>query len=416
MQTPPLPHISLWRAEFTDPATEHAYRADVQHRMARQLRTALWVWAALMLLFAVPDYQALGPSPVFWTLFAYRAATVLVLLPTAYVLRTRTHLAPQGYVAMGLELAGFPFFFLFLLLRPEMRVWTVGMVMVLNLSLFIFLPGRVVLGAWVALFSILGTVATSMLRGSDPALAPGLAMLLTLPAVVGFVSANRLQRVQRQEFVVRTRLQQANAALQDEIARGNALQAELQRQATTDPLTGLFNRREFGRRFALDLARADRDGHPFSVALFDLDHFKQINDQHGHAAGDDVLRHVARLAQDCFRNIDSVGRMGGEEFAVLLPGASLLDAAAVAQRFVQRLAATPVEQGELTIHLTATLGVAQRLPSERLLDDVLQRADAALYEGKRAGRHCVMLAMPHGPARRHAPPSQPAVASAGPAG
>jgi diguanylate cyclase (GGDEF)-like protein len=407
MQTAPLPNISLWRAEFTDTATEQAYRADVQPRMARQLRTALCVWAGLMLLFAVPDYLALGPSPVFWTFFAYRAAMVLVLLAAAHVLRTRPHLAPQGRVAMGLQLAGFPFFFLFLLLRPELRVWTVGMVMVLNLSLFIFIPGRVVLGAWVALFSIVGTVATSVLRGSDPALAPGLAMLLALPAIVGFVSANRLQRVQRQEFVVRTRLQLANAALHDEIARGNALQAELQRQATTDPLTGLYNRREFGRRFALDLARSDRDGHPLSVALFDLDHFKHINDRYGHAAGDDVLRHVARLAQDCFRNVDCVGRIGGEEFAVLLPGASLPDAAAVAQRFVERLAVTPVQQGDVTIRLTATLGVAQRMPGERLLDELLQRADAALYEGKHAGRHRVMLAMPEGPAQRHVPQASP---------
>lgn len=409
METAPIPPISLWRAEFTDAATEQAYRADVQGHMARQLRIALWVWAALLMLFALPDYQALGASPAFWSLLGYRAATALLLLMTARALRTRPHLAPQGHLMMALEMVGYPFFFLFLFLRPEMRTWTIGMLMVVNLSLFIFVPGRVALGAWVALVGITGSVLTLLLTGTALSLAPGLTLLLTLPAVVGFISANRLQRAQRQEFVVRSRLQQANAALQDEIARRTALQAELQRQATTDPLTGLANRREFGRRFALDLARAERDASPLSVALLDLDHFKKINDQFGHAAGDEVLRQVARLCHECFRSIDSVGRMGGEEIAVLLPGATLQQAAAVAHRFAQRLAASPVAHGEQTIHLSATLGVAERLPEERTLEAILHRADQALYAGKHAGRNCVMLAQPESPALRHAPePAHPA--------
>lgn len=403
METAPIPPISLWRAEFTDAATEQAYRADVQGRMARQLRIALWVWATLLMLFALPDYQALGNSPGFRALLGYRAATALLLLLAARALRTRPHLAPQGHLVMVLEMVGYPFFFLFQFLQPEMRTSTIGMLMVVNLSLFIFVPGRVALGAWVALVGVAGSVASLLLTGTALALAPGLTLLLTLPAVVGFISANRLQRAQRQEFVVRSRLQQANAALQDEIARRTALQAELQRQATTDPLTGLLNRREFGRRFGLDLARAERDASPLSVALLDLDHFKKINDQFGHAAGDEVLRQVARLSHECFRSIDCVGRMGGEEFAVLLPGATLPQAATVAQRFAQRLAATLVVHGEQTIHLSATLGVAERLPEERTLDAMLQRADQALYAGKNAGRNCVMLALPEGPAQRHAP-------------
>ena len=116
-----------------------------------------------------------------------------------------------------------------------------------------------------------------------------------------------------------------------------------------------------------------------------------------------MLRQVARLSHECFRSIDCVGRMGGEEFAVLLPGATLPQAATVAQRFAQRLAATLVVHGEQTIHLSATLGVAERLPEERTLDAMLQRADQALYAGKNAGRNCVMLALPEGTAQRHAP-------------
>lgn len=392
MQNALLAHISLWRAEFSDPAVEQAYQADVQPRMAWQLRTALWVWAALVLLFALPDYLVMGGSKAFWALATYRGATAVALLAAAFALRTRPHLAPQGRLAMGLELAGFPFFFLYLLLRPELRATTIGMIMVVNLSLFIFVPGRVALGAWVAAGGIAGTVATLLFMGFGGENLPGLVMLLSLPAVVGFISANRLQRIQRQEFVVRTRLQQTNAALQEEIARSAELQAELLRQATTDPLTGLPNRREFERCFARDAARADRDASPLCVAVFDLDHFKSINDQYGHGAGDEVLRRVAQLARDCFRSVDSVGRIGGEEFAVLLPGATAQDAAAVAQRFVDRLGGTRVERGDFAIRVTATVGVAERLPGESTLDTLLQRADAALYEGKHAGRNCVVLA------------------------
>lgn len=392
MQNAPLPRISLWQAEFVDPAIEQAYRADMQARMAWQLRTALWVWAALVLLFALPDYLTMGASPAFWQLTAYRVCSALALLLSAYALRKRPHLAPQGRLAMGLELAGFPFFFLYLLLRPDLRATTIGMIMVINLSLFIFVPGRVALVAWVAACAIAGTIATLVLTGTPPGQLPGLLMLLGLPAVIGFISANRLQRAQRQEFVVRTRLRQTNAALQAEVARSAELQAELLRQATTDPLTGLPNRREFDRCFARDAARADREGSPLAVAVFDLDHFKSINDGYGHGTGDDVLRHVAQLARHCFRSVDSVGRIGGEEFAVLLPGASGQDAVAVAQRFVDRLGGTPVELSGFRRHVTATVGVAERQPGENTLDAVLRRADAALYEGKHSGRNRVVLA------------------------
>lgn len=401
MDTATLPRISLWRAEFIDAHTETAYRADVQERMARQQRIALWVWAGLLLLFALPDYQALGASPVFWALLAYRAGTAALLLAGAHLLRTRPHWAPRGHLVMALEMVGFPFFFLFIILRPEMRAWTIGMIMVVNLSLFIFVPGRVALSAWVALVGVLGTAATLLLTGTVPSNGPGLVLILGLPAVVGFVSANRLQRAQRQEFVVRARLQEANAALHDEIARRIALQDELQRQATTDPLTGLSNRREFARCFAHELARTERTAAPLSLALLDLDRFKKINDQYGHAAGDAVLRHVARLCRECFRSVDSVGRMGGEEIAVLLPGANLQQAAAVAQRFALRLAATPLIHGENTIAVTATVGVAERTAQETALDPLLLRADRALYAGKEAGRNCVMLAHPDGAPHKH---------------
>ncbi len=394
---PPTPALSAWRAEFIHPADEHAFRTSVQHSMARQLRVALALWAGLLLLFALPDLQVLGAaSPLFWQLLAYRGAMAALLLGAAGVLRRQPHWATDGRLVAWIAVIGYPFYFLLFHVREDVRIWTVGMVMFMQFCMFLFLPGRVVAFVPVAVFGVVGSLLSFVLLGRPPATLLGLAFLLTLPALVGYVAAARLQRVQRQEFALRQRLSETNAALQAEIAQRIELQAELERQATTDPLTGLVNRREFSRRFALDLARTQRDASPLSLVLIDLDHFKRINDQYGHAAGDAVLRTLAQLSHGCFRSIDTVGRLGGEEFAVLLPGADLQCAAQAARRLAQRLAETPVEHDGQCIVAGMTAGVAQRLPSEDSLDSLLQRADLALYAGKQAGRARTMLALPDG--------------------
>ena len=394
---PPTPALSAWRAEFIHPADEHAFRTSVQHSMARQLRVALALWAGLLLLFALPDLQVLGAtSPLFWQLLAYRGAMAALLLGAAGVLRRQPHWATDGRLVAWIAVIGYPFYFLLFHVREDVRIWTVGMVMFMQFCMFLFLPGRVVAFVPVAVFGVVGSLLSFVLLGRPPATLLGLAFLLTLPALVGYVAAARLQRVQRQEFALRQRLSETNAALQAEIAQRIELQAELERQATTDPLTGLVNRREFSRRFALDLARTQRDASPLSLVLIDLDHFKRINDQYGHAAGDAVLCTLARLSGSCFRSIDTVGRLGGEEFAVLLPGADLQCAAQAARRLAQRLADTPVEHEGQRIVAGMTAGVVQRLPSEDNLDSLLQRADLALYAGKQAGRARTMLALPDG--------------------
>jgi len=172
--------------------------------------------------------------------------------------------------------------------------------------------------------------------------------------------------------------------------------AKLHQLATLDPLTGVFNRRSFEELARKTCAQHARLQRPLALLVMDLDHFKRINDQYGHAAGDAVLCTLARLSGSCFRSIDTVGRLGGEEFAVLLPGADLQCAAQAARRLAQRLADTPVEHEGQRIVAGMTAGVVQRLPSEDNLDSLLQRADLALYAGKQAGRARTMLALPDG--------------------
>ncbi|HSW08110.1 GGDEF domain-containing protein [Aquabacterium sp.] len=161
-----------------------------------------------------------------------------------------------------------------------------------------------------------------------------------------------------------------------------------------DGLTGLLNRRAMQEAIDQQLARSRRAGDTFAVVMLDLDHFKTINDRFGHPVGDAALKHVAALLQAGLRDVDRLGRFGGEEFVVLLPRLTLAEAAAVAESLRERLSAQPLPRPEGPLPLAASWGVAEwRGPSE---DEsrVLLRADQALYRAKADGRNRVALAAP----------------------
>jgi diguanylate cyclase (GGDEF)-like protein/PAS domain S-box-containing protein len=179
-----------------------------------------------------------------------------------------------------------------------------------------------------------------------------------------------------------------NLVLRDASARRDASQA-LRQSLWCDHLTGLANRRAFFEAAAAELDRAARSGRPLSVALVDADRFKQINDGHGHAAGDAALRQLARNLEAGFRPSDTVARIGGEEFAVLLLGSDAEAAEAAAARLCQAVAARPVVVDGQSIALTVSVGVATLGDGAQDLDSLLQRADAALYQAKSDGRNRV---------------------------
>lgn len=184
------------------------------------------------------------------------------------------------------------------------------------------------------------------------------------------------------------------------VARTLLLHERISRLANVDALTGLNNRRHLTERFDHELARADRYGGGLAVVMVDIDHFKSINDQHGHEAGDHVLRDVAHTLRAGVRAIDLVGRWGGEEFVVVLAGTTLEGAKIVAERLRASVEAMPSPVDGLA-GVTCSLGVATRR-AEEPRDEVLARADAALYRAKRAGRNRAELDLP---ARRASSPS-----------
>ena len=179
----------------------------------------------------------------------------------------------------------------------------------------------------------------------------------------------------------------------------------LHHQAHHDPLTGLLNRRAMTQALQTEWLRMKRLGTPFTLISIDIDHFKHINDVYGHDLGDQVLCSVAECLRQQVRLIDSVGRMGGEEFLVLMPGcAAQPDGLITAERLRLALTQRPLKAGPtIPMAVTASWGVTDAQPQDADVQQVLQRADAALYAAKRAGRNHVML--------QNAPEQPPAGAS-----
>lgn len=189
-------------------------------------------------------------------------------------------------------------------------------------------------------------------------------------------------------------LAQAHAELAARMQEIEALNVALREQAMRDPLTGLLNRRAFHDAVARDVARARRGGAPLAVIMIDVDHFKRVNDDHGHEAGDRALVALAAILRDGVRASDLACRFGGEEFVVALPGMPVDLAAARADAWREAFAAAGlVGAGGAALRVTLSAGVAA-LGADASIDAALRRADEALYAAKRDGRDRVVVAVP----------------------
>lgn len=184
-----------------------------------------------------------------------------------------------------------------------------------------------------------------------------------------------------------------NEQLTDKLRHAND---ELSKLAATDPLTGLANRRSFDDALKRDISRAQRTGEPLCVLILDVDHFKVINDTHGHGFGDFVLTRIGDVLRSALRQGDFPARWGGEEFVALLPASPADGGKVVAERIRVTLEQTPIVAHGKTIRVTASFGVAEFVKdaSADPIRPLIERADAALYEAKRTGRNKVVVAPP----------------------
>jgi two-component system, cell cycle response regulator len=202
-----------------------------------------------------------------------------------------------------------------------------------------------------------------------------------------------IRPVDRNELLARTATQVRRKRLQDRLQESYRRSLAL---ALTDELTGLYNRRYLDAHLDELIERVHQDGISAAVLMFDIDHFKQVNDTHGHAAGDDVLKELAARTVNSVRSVDLVARWGGEEFVVVMPETDLAIATAVAERLRAAVAREPftVKEGGKNLPVTISIGVTAATERGDDRDKILKRADAALYTAKTRGRNCVIVRSP----------------------
>jgi diguanylate cyclase len=359
----PLPPL-LWACLLRmKPGHPHASSRAVQIQL--RLKPLGLALAALVLSWIPVDYLAL-PAPEFGQILALRLVLATLLAGLAM-------LPPvQGSAGALLRLLAL------MLLQVAFYGWMARIVGMSDSALlqlgYQLYPYLVV--AQIAIFPL--AVAEAMLLALPALAAVVLRLLIGEPAAnLGALSSLWLL-----------------AALSGIAAAASASQLALlisllgaRRQASEDPLTGLANRRLLDRRLAAEIARARREIKPLSAISLDLDHFKRVNDTFGHAAGDEVLVHVAHILRAELRGADLAARSGGEEFCLLLPGIAGDDAWSVAERIRQRVEANPTElEGGTSVPVTVSLGIAT-LQQDDSADALLARADQAMYRAKRDGRN-----------------------------
>jgi len=197
--------------------------------------------------------------------------------------------------------------------------------------------------------------------------------------------------IERDELISRSRTQISRRRYEERLRDNYTFSVNA---AVTDSLTGMYNRRYLESHFARISARLAEVGKPISALMLDIDHFKNVNDTHGHEAGDEILQVIAKRIQSNMRGFDTAVRLGGEEFVVLLPDSSLAAGAAAAERLClsiskEKISVSSIDGG---LDITVSIGVACVLAGESDLDNLLRHADAALYEAKHTGRNKVMTA------------------------
>jgi diguanylate cyclase len=232
-------------------------------------------------------------------------------------------------------------------------------------------------------FSNAGAVASRRNLRRDPIVESRVLGALVAPAV------RYRSRIERYETLVGDDVSAQLAAATARIAELESSLREARDVASHDPLTGAFNRRGMTDAFAREAARAQRTGQPLALALIDLDDFKRVNDQHGHAVGDAALVHLTRVIGETLRPTDLCGRLGGEEFVLMMPGSDHAAAQHALARLQAAIAAQPVPVAHTQVTLAFSAGLVLGQQSESL-EHMLARADSAVYRAKAAGKRCVV--------------------------
>lgn len=377
---------------LSDDAVERAYRDWAHPETVRQTRWALIAAGFLFALYIPADLSRYGFSTAASGLILLRlvvAAGAWLVALSVRGIRTPDRLA--GTV-LTFELLALPLHWIIVanyydgVLAPALTE------LLFVLALYLLIPNRLPLMALAGLCASVGYFWIAYQRlGMETGPLLQLATLLLAANALGVVYAHRTQRLQRNQFWELMEERRLRHALEQEVERRERLESELRQLATTDPLTGAWNRRHFLELAAKEVNRSRRYARPLAVMLIDIDNFKRINDTVGHAAGDQVLTRLSRVLRRTLRKPDAFGRLGGDEFAVLAPE---LDEDAARQMAERLREAMEMNLPGADFQVTISIGVAAWRETEESIEPAMHRADRALYRSKREGRNRVALQSP----------------------
>ncbi len=372
----------------TSPSTPHtdsAARATPLHWAVRMNhRNRSWSWAVLCLVVGV-HLAALSPPAWVWAAMGLQ----FLVYPQAVYWRARRARDPLGAEIHNMMLDAF-----------SLGIWSAAMGFPLwiaflfgvgpCINLAAFLGARGVAKALV--LQGLGAVAVWAVAGwsfapgtSLPVSLLSMACLAVYLVMYGLGAHDRTIKLHQ----VREQLRRNEQALQAQLDEIRLLQGQLKEQVDRDHLTGLYNRRHLAATIDRELARCARDDAPISAMMVDIDHFKRINDTHGHPVGDEVLKAVAGILTQTLRAGDIACRYGGEEFLLLLPGMPLATATARAQDICRQMAALGMSANGVALQVCVSVGVAEAPQHATDAVSLIRQADAALYRAKEMGRNRV---------------------------
>jgi diguanylate cyclase (GGDEF)-like protein len=379
------------RAEFATLETERRFRQWFHRGAVSQTRLTLLITLMVLVVYILSDYLMLHASGEFFYSLQIRSLIFAAGLLTI------------GFITINQNPALFDrAIFLFQALAIGLLLHMLGRflpdvvatslsVVLLVIAMYLFIPNRLISASLLSLSLSIGFLGITMTAYDiDRLLLLQMCMILLGANLMGATFCGRFHLVKRKEFLELMRERSAREALQEEIAKRLQLEKQLLHQTRTDELTGATNRRYFMELGGEEINRCRRYGRNMSLLMIDLDHFKQINDRFGHGVGDEALLRFSELCGSTLRKSDIFGRLGGEEFAIIIPEESLHEAEQTAERLRKRVelafASTPYR-------LTISVGVCELGPDDKSIGELLSRADAMMYKAKDLGRNRVISLM-----------------------
>lgn len=350
--------------------TPEQYRTHYLEADIAQWRFALVLFAVPNVVFAAIDYVVMGMGPKLVIYLALRSFLIALSVALWHHLRTLRDFRRLDRLMLSWSLIGLSIIFLNVFGRPADYFGHYAFEVFAILVFFAAcpLPPRKQLVVAVAYLLPSLVLLLNYKARNLPFYTSNLLFVLVLSVISGYLLSMRINRYRMSAF---------------------RAQLNLESQAKSDPLTGIANRRAFIDAARAEIARAGRAATPAAVLMLDIDHFKVINDRHGHELGDALLVAFTQRIQAALRPYDHFARFGGEEFVVMLPDTAACDAAALADRLRRAISDHAFAVNGQTVVMTMSVGVAEVSPGNAPLDDALRRADAAMYAAKKRGRNRV---------------------------